>query len=413
LYLPSHTNTLCITFADFGSSCFEEERMYTYIQSRFYRSPEVLLGLPYDTAIDMWSFGCILAELYTGYPLFHGENEAEQLLCVMEIMGLPPMDMVAKSTRQSTFFDANLQPKIVANSHGKKRRPGAKDLPSVLRCNDPLFIDFLEKCLRWDARERFTPEQALQHEWVTQGDRKRAQTAGTSTAGVPSSSHHLPPPPQQQPLQPQQQGHYLAAGPVLQGQPVAAAAAGYVVAPHPQPWGGAQVPGSAVLVHAPLGHHASSSSLAANGYVPVAAAPPHAHGYAHKPQGGGGGSMYSSQHLPQAQQPLYAQHVPAAQGTGSFSSAQQQPHKHQMHAAAAVAAQHAHLQGGAGYYPKAGGVPPPPPPQGGGPQQQQQHYGGYAGGQPGVPANRAALPHEPHTHGHPNGGGKIDKLPAI
>ena len=40
--------------------------MYTYIQSRFYRSPEVILGLPYDEAIDMWSFGCILAELYTG-----------------------------------------------------------------------------------------------------------------------------------------------------------------------------------------------------------------------------------------------------------------------------------------------------------------------------------------------------------
>ena len=40
--------------------------MYTYIQSRFYRSPEVILGLPYGVGIDMWSFGCILAELYTG-----------------------------------------------------------------------------------------------------------------------------------------------------------------------------------------------------------------------------------------------------------------------------------------------------------------------------------------------------------
>ena len=59
--------------------------MYTYIQSRFYRSPEVILGLPYDVGIDMWSFGCILAELYTGYPLFPGENEVEQLACIMEI----------------------------------------------------------------------------------------------------------------------------------------------------------------------------------------------------------------------------------------------------------------------------------------------------------------------------------------
>ena len=46
--------------------------MYSYIQSRFYRSPEVMLGLRYGTAIDMWSLACLLAELYTGYPLFPG-----------------------------------------------------------------------------------------------------------------------------------------------------------------------------------------------------------------------------------------------------------------------------------------------------------------------------------------------------
>lgn len=46
-----------IRVIDFGSGCFEAERMYTYIQSRFYRSPEVILGIPYTTAIDMWSFG--------------------------------------------------------------------------------------------------------------------------------------------------------------------------------------------------------------------------------------------------------------------------------------------------------------------------------------------------------------------
>jgi serine/threonine protein kinase len=45
----------------------------TQTHPRFYRSPEVILGLPYDCEIDMWSFGCILAELLTGYPLFPGE----------------------------------------------------------------------------------------------------------------------------------------------------------------------------------------------------------------------------------------------------------------------------------------------------------------------------------------------------
>jgi|TARA_B110001450_G_scaffold166812_1_gene155482 dual specificity tyrosine-phosphorylation-regulated kinase 2/3/4 len=66
-----------IKVIDFGSSCFSNERIYTYIQSRFYRAPEIILGIPYTTAIDMWSFGCILTELFTGVPIFPGESEQE------------------------------------------------------------------------------------------------------------------------------------------------------------------------------------------------------------------------------------------------------------------------------------------------------------------------------------------------
>ena len=68
----------CMQVIDFGSSCFESERVYTYIQSRFYRSPEVILGLPYEMAIDMWSLGCILAELLTGCPLFPGGQGCQE-----------------------------------------------------------------------------------------------------------------------------------------------------------------------------------------------------------------------------------------------------------------------------------------------------------------------------------------------
>ena len=92
---------------DFGSSCFEDERVYTYIQSRFYRSPEVILGLPYDIAIDMWSLGCILSELASGYPLFPGENEQEQIQCVMEVLGVPPKKLIQASTRRKLFFGAS------------------------------------------------------------------------------------------------------------------------------------------------------------------------------------------------------------------------------------------------------------------------------------------------------------------
>src|SRR5258708_28887957 len=78
--------------------------VYTYIQSRFYRSPEVILGMNYHMAIDMWSLGCILAELKTGFPIFPGENEQEQLSCIMEVLGLPDKDFVNRTSRKRLFF---------------------------------------------------------------------------------------------------------------------------------------------------------------------------------------------------------------------------------------------------------------------------------------------------------------------
>lgn len=115
-----------IKVIDFGSSCFEHEKgafllllviseclpfpkVYTYIQSRFYRSPEVILGMNYSMAIDMWSLGCILAELYTGYPIFPGENEQEQLACIMEVLGVPDKDIIRRSSRQKLFFGAQFE----------------------------------------------------------------------------------------------------------------------------------------------------------------------------------------------------------------------------------------------------------------------------------------------------------------
>ncbi|CAG8516761.1 9848_t:CDS:10 [Acaulospora colombiana] len=102
--LLKHPTKSSIKVIDFGSSCFENEKVYTYIQSRFYRSPEVILGMTYNMAIDMWSLGCILAELYTGYPLFPGEGEQEQLACIMEVQGVPERYLIEKSTRKKLFF---------------------------------------------------------------------------------------------------------------------------------------------------------------------------------------------------------------------------------------------------------------------------------------------------------------------
>uniref|UniRef100_A0A182IUA7 dual-specificity kinase n=1 Tax=Anopheles atroparvus TaxID=41427 RepID=A0A182IUA7_ANOAO len=155
-----------IKVIDFGSSCFSDRTVYTYIQSRFYRSPEVILGYPYSKGIDMWSLGCILAELYTGYPLFPGENEVEQLACIMEILGVPPNDVFQLATRKRLFFDSRGVPRCITNSKGRKRKPASKTLSQALRCNDTVFIDFVSKCLDWDPHKRMTPDQAARHEWL-------------------------------------------------------------------------------------------------------------------------------------------------------------------------------------------------------------------------------------------------------
>ncbi|ODA80603.1 hypothetical protein RJ55_03562 [Drechmeria coniospora] len=161
---PLHSE---IKVIDFGSSCFEQEKVYTYIQSRFYRSPEVILGMQYGLPIDMWSVGCILAELYTGVPIFPGENEQEQLACIMEVFGPPEKHLIEKSTRKKLFFDSMGKPRLTVSSKGRRRRPSSKTLQQVLRCDDDSFVDFLSRCMRWDPDRRLKPEDAVRHEFIT------------------------------------------------------------------------------------------------------------------------------------------------------------------------------------------------------------------------------------------------------
>ncbi|KAI8992500.1 hypothetical protein BDB01DRAFT_847869 [Pilobolus umbonatus] len=181
--LLKHKNKSTIKVIDFGSSCLESNRVYTYIQSRFYRSPEIILGLDYSTAIDMWSLGCIIAELYMGTPMFPGENEQEQLACIMEVLGVPDPALIQSSERKHLFFDRRGEPRGVCNSRGRQRRAGTKTLAQALKCNDPLFLDFISQCLVWDPTKRMTPESAFQHEWILQSMRPPS----VRPSAVPSS----------------------------------------------------------------------------------------------------------------------------------------------------------------------------------------------------------------------------------
>ena len=181
---PVHSE---IKVIDFGSSCFENEKVYTYIQSRFYRSPEVILGMSYGMPIDMWSIGCILAELFTGYPIFPGENEQEQLACIMEVFGPPEKHLIEKSSRKKLFFDSMGKPRLTVSSKGKRRRPSSKDLRQVLRCDDDVFLDFITKCLRWDPTRRMSPQEAAKHEFIT-----GVKSNTSSTRKVPQSAVNSP-----------------------------------------------------------------------------------------------------------------------------------------------------------------------------------------------------------------------------
>ena len=199
---PMHAD---IKVIDFGSSCFESAKVYTYIQSRFYRSPEVILGMTYGMPIDIWSLGCILAELYTGYPIFPGENEQEQLACIMEVFGPPEKHLIEKSTRKKLFFDSLGKPRLTVSSKGRRRRPSSKTLQQALKCDEDSFVDLIARCLRWDPDRRMKPEEALQHDFLT-GVKKplRSRTQQTvadslvkrvNTVHTSTNSRPLPDPP--------------------------------------------------------------------------------------------------------------------------------------------------------------------------------------------------------------------------
>lgn len=175
--------------------------MYTYIQSRFYRSPEVLLGLPYTASIDMWSLGCIAAELFLGLPIFPGTSEYNQLSRIISMLGMPPAYMLERGRQTHEFFNAHtdsfgrtvyqLKPMEqfsrehrVQEQASKQYFPGTT-LPEVIRltpisrrssrasdaekemANRAAFTDFVAGLLNLNPLERWTPQQAKLHPFIT------------------------------------------------------------------------------------------------------------------------------------------------------------------------------------------------------------------------------------------------------
>uniref|UniRef100_A0A8C5M080 Cyclin-dependent kinase-like 5 n=1 Tax=Leptobrachium leishanense TaxID=445787 RepID=A0A8C5M080_9ANUR len=153
--LISYTDTLKLCDFGFARNLSEGSNAnYTeYVATRWYRSPELLLGAPYGKAVDMWSVGCILGELSDGQPLFPGESEIDQLFTIQKVLGpLPP--------EQMKLFYSN--PRF----HGM-RFPAVNHPQSLERrylgIISGVLLDLMKNLLKLNPSDRFLTDQSLNH----------------------------------------------------------------------------------------------------------------------------------------------------------------------------------------------------------------------------------------------------------
>lgn len=177
-----------LKICDLGSaSSIEENVTAPYLVSRFYRAPEIILGIPYDYGIDVWSVGCTLFELYTGKILFTGRNNNSMLRSIMECRGKFPHKVLRKGSLTYQYFDDllnfraveedKLSGRTVTRMIDVKAKPvrGLRErlVPKERRSWDEqekkeleLFADLLDKCLDLRGDKRITPAEALRHPFI-------------------------------------------------------------------------------------------------------------------------------------------------------------------------------------------------------------------------------------------------------
>eukprot|EP00092_Neocalanus_flemingeri_P011404 GFUD01012287.1.p1 GENE.GFUD01012287.1~~GFUD01012287.1.p1 ORF type:complete len:363 (-),score=81.00 GFUD01012287.1:85-1173(-) len=141
---------------DFGLARPTDAEMTGYVATRWYRAPEIMLNwMHYTQTVDIWSVGCIMAELLTGRPLFPGDDQIDQITKVLNICGTPTNETLSKITSEEAILYIRSLPTMEK-----------KDFQTVFPGANPLAIDLLEKMLEVDADKRITAEQTLSHPYL-------------------------------------------------------------------------------------------------------------------------------------------------------------------------------------------------------------------------------------------------------
>ncbi|EIW69474.1 hypothetical protein TREMEDRAFT_30363 [Tremella mesenterica DSM 1558] len=148
----------------FPSEANNNGLMTEYVATRWYRAPEVMLSFRmytkassflWPSMIDVWSIGCILAEMLSGKPLFPGKDYHHQLALILDVLGTPSIDEFhAITSKRSKDYLRGLP--------FRKRKTFQSLYPNA----SPLAIDFLTKTLTFDPRKRYTVEQCLEHPYL-------------------------------------------------------------------------------------------------------------------------------------------------------------------------------------------------------------------------------------------------------